>query len=85
MPHAVTGVDDEAELTYTHCGEGLVSADHTLAPESLRGTGVAAALVDRLVADARRGGYKIIPLCSYVSARYEKHPEWHDVMTEVGK
>ncbi len=79
----ISGVDGEAELTYTHRSPGLVSADHTEAPESMRGTGVAGALVDRLVADARRDGFKIIPLCAYVAARYAKHPEWSDVMTEA--
>jgi len=77
----VEGIDAEAELTYTHRGPGLVSADHTGAPESLRGTGAAAALVDYLIADARDSGFRIIPLCPYVRARYAKHPEWQDVMT----
>lgn len=77
----VAGIDAEAELTFTHRGPGLISADHTGAPEALRGTGAAAALVDYLIADARSGGFRIIPLCPYVRARYEKHPDWQDVMT----
>ena len=77
----VTGIDAEAELTYTHRGPGLVSADHTGAPESLRGTGAAAALVENLVADARCHGLRTLPLCPYVRARYAKHPERQDVMT----
>ncbi len=77
----VAGIDAEAELTFTHRGSNLISADHTGAPDSMRGTGAAAALVDRLVADARARQCKIIPLCSYVRARYEKHPDWQDVMT----
>lgn len=77
----VAGIDAEAELTYTHRGPGLISADHTGAPEALRGTGAAAALVDYLIADARASGFRIIPLCPYVRARYEKHPDWRDVMT----
>jgi uncharacterized protein len=77
----VAGIDAEAELTFTHRGPGLVSADHTGAPEQLRGTGVAAALVERLIADARARGFRIVPLCAYVRARYVTHPEWRDVMT----
>ena len=77
----VAGIDAEAELTFTHRGPGLISADHTGAPESLRGTGAAAALVDHLIADARERGFRIIPICPYVRARYLKHPEWQDVMT----
>ena len=77
----VAGIDAEAEITFTHRGPGLISADHSGAPEAMRGTGVAAALVDYLVADARARGFQIIPLCPYVRARYEKHPEWRDVFT----
>jgi len=77
----VAGIDAEAELTFTHRGSNLISADHTGAPDSLKGTGAAAALVDHLIADARARGFRIIPLCPYVRARYEKHPDWQDVMT----
>jgi predicted GNAT family acetyltransferase len=77
----VAGIAAEAELTFTHRGPGQISADHTGAPDALKGTGVAAALADHLVADARASGFKIIPLCPYVRARYEKHPDWQDVMT----
>lgn len=77
----IAGIDAEAELTFTHRGPGLISADHTGAPDALRGTGVAAALVDRLIADARGEGFRIIPLCPYVRARYQKNPDWSDVMT----
>jgi predicted GNAT family acetyltransferase len=77
----VSSADAEGELTFTHRGVSLISADHTGVPESLKGTGAAVALVDALIADARMQGFKIIPYCPYVRARYEKHPEWQDVMT----
>jgi predicted GNAT family acetyltransferase len=77
----VSGNDGEAELTFTHSGPNLVSADHTVAPERLKGTGAAAALVDYMIGDARTMGFRIIPNCSYVRSRYEKSPEWRDVMT----
>lgn len=77
----VPGNDAEAELTFTRHGANLISADHTFAPTSLKGTGVAAALVDHLIGDARTLGFRIIPNCAYVRSRYEKSPEWQDVMT----
>ncbi len=77
----VSDNDAEAELTFTRSGPGLISADHTVAPASLKGTGAAAALVDYLIADARATGFQIIPHCSYVRSRYEKSPEWQDVMS----
>jgi len=78
----IEGVAGEAELIYARRAADLVSADHTLAPDSMRGTGAAAALVGRLVADARNEGFKIIPRCSYVAASYAKHPEWADLFVE---
>ncbi len=76
----IAGVAGEAELTYTRRSETLVSADHTEAPPAMRGTGVALALVERLVADARAHGFKIKPVCTYVRAQAQKHPEWADVI-----
>lgn len=77
----VAGIDAEAELTFTRRGEGRVSADHTGAPEELRGTGAAGALVRHMVEDARANGFTIIPLCTYVQAQYAKNPEWAELFT----
>ncbi|OYQ33231.1 GNAT family N-acetyltransferase [Sandarakinorhabdus cyanobacteriorum] len=77
----VAGIDAEAELVFTHRGPGLISADHTGAPDALRGTGAAKALVDALIADARATPFRIIPICPYVRALYAKNPDWQDVMT----
>ena len=54
-------------------------ATHTMVPSALRGQGIAAMLVDRLVADARAQGFKIEPKCSYVAAKFEDNPDWADV------
>lgn len=75
------GIEGEAEITFTHRGPDLISADHTGAPETLRGTGAAAALVAHMVEDARRNGFRILPICPYVRAQYKKHPEWANVFT----
>ena len=79
----VEGVEGEAVLSFTTLGAALISADHTFAPASLRGTGAAMALVERMVAEARADGFKITPICPYVLAQYRKHPEWRDVMTDA--
>jgi predicted GNAT family acetyltransferase len=49
----VEGAEGEAELTFTDRGPMLMSADHTGAPDGMRGTGVAAALVEHMIADAQ--------------------------------
>lgn len=73
--------EGEAEITYTHRGPNRISADHTGSPDSLRGTGAAAALVAHMIELARAEGFTIIPLCPYVRAQYLRHPDWQDVMT----
>ena len=77
----VEGREGEAYIAFTHREEGVISADHTISPDSLKGSGAALALVEYLVADARARGFRIVPLCPYVRAQYRKHPEWADAFT----
>jgi uncharacterized protein len=76
----VAGMADLAELVFARRSKTLIVAEHTFAPDALRGTGVAKALVDRMIADARAEGFKIVPQCPYVLAQYRRHPEWSDVI-----
>ena len=69
---------EEAELTYSVTTPTLVIADHTGVPDSFRGTGAGLALVTRMVEDARREGFRIMPLCPFVNAQRKRHPEWAD-------
>ncbi len=71
----------EAELTYSILSPHMIIADHTGVPASLRGSGAGLALVERLVADARAEGVKIVPLCPYVKSQAARHPEWADVFS----
>jgi len=72
--------DGDAEMTYSIAGDALIIVDHTYVPETLRGQGVGLALVSRAVADARRDGRKIMPLCPYANTQFRRHKEWHDVL-----
>lgn len=71
--------EGEAEIVFTRLGPTLVSADHTEAPASMRGSGAALALVEYMIADARNSGFRVLPVCPYVQAQFRKHPEWADV------
>ena len=62
-------------LTYVTHGSVLV-AEHTLVPPAIGGRGVAAKLVEALVAYAVDMDMKIDPQCSYVDAAFRRHPEW---------
>ncbi|MCR8723996.1 GNAT family N-acetyltransferase [Frigidibacter sp. ROC022] len=72
----------EAELTYSIAGPGRIIADHTNVPETFRGQGVALKLANRLIADARAEGVKIVPVCSYIKAQVRRHPDWADVIAD---
>ena len=69
--------DSEAvgRLTW-YIEDGVKVADHTLVPPELGGRGIAAKLVEALIADAQRDGFRIRPQCSYVAAAFKRHPEW---------
>jgi predicted GNAT family acetyltransferase len=69
----------EAEITYTHRGPSLISADHTSVPDALAGKGVGRALLDHMVADARQTGFRIVPVCPFVREQAARHPEWADI------
>lgn len=70
---------EEAELTYSVTTPTLIIADHTGVPDSFRGTGAGLALVEALVAAARKEGFKVVALCPFVKAQAQKHRDWADV------
>jgi predicted GNAT family acetyltransferase len=57
-------------------GKDVRIAAHTIVPRAIGGRGVAGALVERLVEDARRQGFLIRPDCSYVAKRFGENPDW---------
>jgi predicted GNAT family acetyltransferase len=74
----VAGSAAIGRLTWVRRGAIRV-AEHTLVPPAIGGRGVAARLVDALVADAQRDGFLIDPVCSYVEAAFRRHPEWAEL------
>jgi len=79
----IPGTDEVARLTWLlHDGpKGPVRvATHTLVPRAFEGRGIAARLVDALIADARAEGFRVQPQCSYVAAQFRRHSEWQDLL-----
>jgi predicted GNAT family acetyltransferase len=75
----IPGSDAEAVLTFTRESPDVFVADHTGTPVALRGRGIATQLVERMVADARREGFRIDPVCPFVVALFSQHPDWADL------
>ncbi|MEL6364143.1 MAG: GNAT family N-acetyltransferase [Pseudomonadota bacterium] len=76
----VDGVEGEGEMTFSRMSERSIIIDHTGVPETMAGMGVAKALYENLVKEAREKGFKIVPLCPYVKAQIDKHPEHRDIV-----
>lgn len=74
----VAGAEHIGRLTWVQNGNVRI-ADHTLVPPEIGGRGVAARLVEALVADARDEGFRIDPVCSYIAVAFRRHPEWSDL------
>lgn len=75
------GTKGEGEIIFTHRGPGVISANHTGVSKTMAGKGVARALLDFMLEDARQSGFLIEPMCTFVRAQYAKHPEWADLFT----
>jgi len=74
----VAGSRQMGRLSWTE-QDGARVAEHTVVPPEIGGKGVAARLVEAMVDDARKSGFKVKPVCSYVVAAFDRHPEWADV------
>ena len=54
-------------------------ATHTIVPRAIGGRGIAGLLVDRLIEDARKQNFRIVPQCSYVAKKFDENPDWADL------
>ncbi|QNP48800.1 GNAT family N-acetyltransferase [Diaphorobacter aerolatus] len=69
-----------AEMSYSRTNEHMIIIDHTNVDDSLRGQGVARQLLDALVAWARGTHTKVLPLCAYAKAQFDKDPSIRDLL-----
>lgn len=79
--YVATVEGNEAEISYSRASPRLIIVDHTGVPDALRGKGVGQALALHTIEEARRGGWKIMPLCPFFRAQVERNPEWRDVIS----
>jgi predicted GNAT family acetyltransferase len=74
--------DLEAEMTFRKIGSDTIAIDHTYTPPQFRGRNIAALLMERAIADARRDGIRIRPVCSYAVVQFQRHKEWADLLAQ---
>ena len=69
-----------AEMTYSRTNASLITVDHTEVDPSLGGRGVARSLLNALVQWARATSTKVVPICSYAKAQFDKDASIRDVL-----
>ncbi|RME99249.1 MAG: N-acetyltransferase [Bacteroidetes bacterium] len=69
-----------AEMTYSLAGSKLLIIDHTEVDESLQGQGVGRKLLDKVIELVRERKLKVLPLCPYAKAQFEKDENIQDVL-----
>jgi len=67
-------------LVYADDEPGTRTLLHTVVGEEYGGHGVGGALASRTLADARERGLRIVPVCTFVQAWLERHPEHADLV-----
>jgi hypothetical protein len=71
--------EDYARAAYKLEGD-TIRFTHTEVPEELEGQGIGSRLVKGALADVRRRGLKVVPLCAFVRHYMETHPETQDLL-----
>ncbi|RDV01322.1 GNAT family N-acetyltransferase [Undibacter mobilis] len=56
-----------------------ITITHTEVPRAVEGRGIGSALVKGMLDEIRREGRKVVPLCSFVRAYINRHPEYRDL------
>lgn len=77
--YAMEGDKLVAEITFP-ARDGTAEIDHTFVDDSLRGQGVAGALVQAAADQIRADGNKARVICSYAKAWFAQHPEEGDLL-----
>ncbi len=63
-----------AELDF-EIKDNILNAYHTGVRPELEGQGIAGKLFDKMVDFAREKGYKVVPSCPYINAKFRRNPE----------
>ncbi len=73
-------VDDGLAIAAYDRREGAVVFTHTQVPAALEGRGIASRLIKGALDDVRAQGLKVVPLCEFVAAYLDRHPDEQDLL-----
>lgn len=70
-----------AEMVYVMAGSEKMIIEHTEVGDSLRGQGVGMKLLEALVDEVRVTNIRVLPLCPFAKAAFQRRPDLQDVLT----
>lgn len=73
-------VDSQVAIADYKRRDGALLFTHTQVPAALKGQGIGSKLIGGALQDARSKGLKVVPLCAFVAAYLERHPEEQDLL-----
>jgi predicted GNAT family acetyltransferase len=62
--------------------QGKIFLTHTEVPEKFEGKGVGSALVSQVLDDIRKKEWGLVPLCPFVAAYINRHPEYKPLVVK---
>lgn len=69
-----------AGFTDYHLQPGLITLMHTEIDPAFEGQGVGSRFVEAVLDDIRRRGMRVLPICPFVRAFIQRHPEYADLV-----
>lgn len=70
---------EQGRMTFVYAGTDKIIIDHTEVRPGNEGKGLGKKMVTAAVEMARANGLKILPLCPFAKAVFDKTPEFNDV------
>lgn len=67
-------------MTYSIASKELIIIDHTEVEPEFKGKGIGKQLLYSIVEMAREKGIKIMPLCPFANAMFQKNEDMQDVL-----
>ncbi|MCT1531281.1 N-acetyltransferase [Sphingobacterium daejeonense] len=68
------------EMTYSKAGTGKIIIDHTEVDPEEKGKGIGSVLLEKAVEFARDNNLKILPLCPFAKAQFDRDVNIRDVL-----
>jgi len=74
------GTTEAGAMTYTWAGDDKIIIDHTHVDEAYGGQGIGKKIFLNIIDWVRKEEIKVLPLCPFAKAQFEKNPEFADIL-----